>query len=168
MRFEEIPLNPPATHAVAGAVAPGALPDAVQELLARFVQLAREVEPYLELAAGESIYIDYRQGSWTAAMVEQFSRETYHYPAAVGLLQYAADHAGREVSYRDFIAQSSWTDRQVRSELGAVSKVARKLFGKKAWPVRTRQGSDGVMRYFMPEGIAEWWAQTNRPTRTPH
>lgn len=144
----------------------GALPDAVQELLARIVQLAREVEPYLQARAGESVYIDFRQGSWTAAMVEQFGREIYHYPAAVGLLQYAADHAGQEVNYRDFIAQSSWTDTQVRSELGAISKVARKLFGKKTWPVRTRQGSDGVMRYFMPEGIAEWWNKGGRPVRT--
>ena len=143
----------------------GALPDGVQELLGRLVQLAREVEPYLEAVAGESIYIDYRQGSWTAAMLEQFRREIYHYPAGVGLLSYAADHAGQEVNYRDFIAQSSWTDRQVRSELGAVSKVARKLFGKKVWPVRTRQGSDGVMRYVMPEGIAEWWIKGGRPTR---
>ena len=145
--------------------AAGPLPAAVQELLTRFVQLAREVEPYLEDLSGESVYIDYRQGSWTAAMLEQFRREIYHYPAAMGLLQFAAEHAGREVNYRDFIAQSSWTDTQVRSELGAISKVARKLFGKKVWPVRTRQGSDGVMRYFMPEALAAWWIEGG-PART--
>lgn len=137
------------------AVAP--LPPAVEELLQRFVQLAREVEPYLRHHAVESIYIDYRQGAWTASMLEQFRREIYPYPAAVELLQFAAAHAGEEVNYRDFLRQSNRTDTQVRSELGAISKVARKLFGKKVWPVRTRQGSDGVMRYFMPEGIAEWW-----------
>lgn len=134
-----------------------ALAPAVEELLQRFVQLAREVEPYLRDHAAESIYIDYRQGSWTASMLEQFRREIYPYPAAVELLQFAAAHAGVEVNYRDFLRQSERTDTQVRSELGAISKVARKLFGKKVWPVRTRQGSDGVMRYFMPEGIAEWW-----------
>lgn len=90
-------------------------------------------------------------------MLEQFRREIYPYPAAVELLQYAAQNAGVEVSYRDFIQQSSWSDVQVRTELGAISKIARRLFGKKVWPVRTRQGSDGVMRYFMPNGIAEWW-----------
>ena len=133
------------------------LPPAVQELLQRFVQLAREVEPYLQHAAEDSIYIDYRQGSWTAAMLGQFRREISPYPAALELLQFAADNAGTEVNYRDFLKQSARTDTQVRSELGAISKVARKLFGNKVWPVRTRQGSDGVMRYFMPEGVAEWW-----------
>ena len=139
------------------ASASPAMPPAVEELLQRFVQLAREVEPYLRHSAEDSVYIDYRQGSWTAAMLQQFRREIYPYPAAVALLQYAAENAGSEVNYREFLSTSSRTDTQVRSELGAVSKVARKLFGNKVWPVRTRQGSDGVMRYFMPEGIAEWW-----------
>lgn len=136
---------------------PSALPPAVQELLQRFIKLAQEVEPYVQAPAGESIYIDYKQGAWTETMLAQFRREIYPYPAAVALLQFAAENAGREVSYRDFIEKSSWTKIQVRSELGAISKVSRKLFGNKVWPLRTRQGSDGVMRYFMPSGIAEWW-----------
>lgn len=121
------------------------------------MELARQIEPYLQDHAEDSVYIDYRQGSWSASMLEKFRRELYPYPAAVELLQFAADNAGGEVNYRDFLGQSSWTDTQVRAQLGAISKVARKLFGKKIWPVRTRQGSDGVMRYFMPEGIAQWW-----------
>ena len=150
-----------------GTTAPGAaIPGAVQELLERFVQLAREVEPYIRGNAADSIYIDYRQGSWTASMVEQFRREIYPYSAAVELLQYAAENAGSEVAYRKFLQQSSRTDVQVRSELGAISKVARKLFGAKVWPVRTRQGSDGIMRYFMPEGIAEWWMRGGSPNRS--
>lgn len=132
-------------------------PPAVQDLLERFIQLARELEPYLQQHAADSVYVDYRQGSWTEAMLARFRREIYPYPSAVALLQFAAENAGTEVGYRDFIQQSSWTDVQVRSELGAISKIARKLFGKKIWPIRTRQGSDGVMRYLMPEGIAEWW-----------
>jgi hypothetical protein len=155
MCFKESPLNPAQTGTQRESLP--ALPPAVQELFQRIVQLAREVEPYVQDHAGESVYIDYRQGSWTAAMLEQFRREIYPYPAAVELLQFAAENAGQEVNYRAFLQQSTWTDTQVRSELGAISKVARKLFGNKVWPVRTRQGSDGVMRYFMPEGIAAWW-----------
>lgn len=146
-----------ATADAAGQVGGAVLPPSVHDLLERFVALAREVEPYLRDAAADSVYIDYRQGSWTAAMLEQFRREIYPYPAAVELLQFAAEHAGTEVNYRVFLQHSERTDRQVRSELGAVSKVSRKLFGRKVWPVRTRQGSDGVMRYFMPEGVAKWW-----------
>jgi hypothetical protein len=141
------------------------VPAGVQELFHRIVQLAREVEPYLQAQRGDSIYIDFRQGSWTEAMLAQFRREIYPYPAAVELLQFAAEHAGREVNYRDFLRRSSSSDTQVRAELGAISKVARKLFGNKVWPVRTRQGSDGVMRYFMPEGIAEWWTKGDSPLR---
>lgn len=151
---------------VEGSLPRGApLPQAVQELLQRIVQLAREVEPYVRDDFGDSIYIDYRQGSWTPAMLDQFRREIYPYPAAVGLLQFAAENAGKEVDYRDFLQRSSWTDGQVRSQLGAISKIARKLFGNKVWPVRTRQGSDGVMRYFMPQGIAEWWMKGESPAR---
>lgn len=142
------------------------LPPGVHDLLQRFVQLAHEVEPYLRDASGETVYIDYRQGSWTEAMVVRFRREIAPYPSAVALLQFVAENTGTEVNFRDFLQQSAWTDRQVRSELGAISKVARKLFGNKVWPVRTRQGSDGVMRYFMPEGIAEWWMRGGSPTRT--
>lgn len=138
------------------------LPPAVQDLLQRFLQLARELEPYVQARGENSVYIDYRQGEWTEAMLAQFRREIYPYPAAVQLLEYAAENAGQEVNYRDFLQRSEWTDTQVRSELGAISKVARKLFGNKVWPVRTRQGSDGVMRYFMPEGIAEWWMRGGR------
>ena len=155
--FRENPLTPAGTSSPRESPTPPALPAAVQELLQRIVHLAHEVEPYVQDHAGDSIYIDYRQGSWTAAMLEQFRREIYPYPAAVELMQFAAENAGLEVNFRDFLKQSSWTDTQVRSELGAISKVARKLFGNKVWPVRTRQGSDGVMRYFMPKGIAEWW-----------
>lgn len=82
------------------------------------------------------------------------------------LLQFAAENAGTEVNYRAFIERSSWSDVKVRSELGAVSKVARKLFGSKVWPVRTRQGSDGVMRYFMPPAIAELWRKGGSSERT--
>ena len=37
---------------------------------------------------------------------------------------------------------------------------------QEVWPVRTRQGSDGVMRYFMPEGIAEWWMRGGSSSRS--
>jgi hypothetical protein len=156
-------LTPAGTSTPRDSLTPPPLPAAVQELFQRIVQLAREVEPYVQDHAGDSIYIDYRQGSWTAGMLERFRREINPYPAAVELLQFAAANAGVEINYRDFLHQSSRTDTQVRSELGAISKVARKLFGNKVWPVRTRQGSDGVMRYFMPEGIAEWWMGEGHP-----
>ena len=159
--FKGSPLNAARTNT--SDVFPS-LPPAVQELFQKVVQLAREIEPYIEDHSADSIYIDYRQGSWTQPMLEQFRREIYPYPAAVELLGYAAANAGSEVDYRGFLQQSSWTDTQVRSELGAISKVARKLFGSKVWPVRTRQGSDGVMRYSMPEGIAEWWMGGAAPT----
>lgn len=147
------------------AAIPAAVPEAVRELLQRIVQLAREVEPFVRDDSLDSVYIDYRQGSWTESMLEQFRREIYPYPAAVELLEFAAMNAGTEVNYREFLQQSSWSDTQVRSELGAISKVARKLFGNKVWPVRTRQGSDGAMRYFMPEGIADWWMRGGSPVR---
>jgi len=146
-------------------IEPAQIPQPIQEVLRKILELAREIEPYIQDQAADSIYIDVRQGSWTRSMLEQFRREISPYDGAVELLRYAADNAGTEVNFREFLSQSALTDRQVRSELGAISKVARKLFGRKSWPVRTRQGSDGVMRYFMPESIAEWWmADAKRET----
>lgn len=138
-------------------------PTEVHDLLTRIVALARELEPFLIAQPEDSVYIDYRQGSWTEAMVAQFRREIYPYPAAVDLLQFAAENPGKEVSYRDFLQRSSWTNIEVRSDLGAISKVSRRLFGKKAWPMRTRQTGDGGTRYLMPEGIAEWWRKGGPP-----
>ena len=163
--MRENPLNPAEIRTPASDGGPAGLPDGIQELLRKFVQLAREIEPYVQNQPDDSIYIDYRQGAWTSAMIEQFRREIYPYPAAVELLQFAAERAGMEVSYRDFLQRSTWSDTQVRSELGAISKVARKIFGKKIWPIRTRQGSDGVMRYLMPQGIGEWWIGGASPSR---
>lgn len=133
------------------------LPDPLRDALERLIQAARDIEPYLGAPGDESVYVDRQQGTWTPSMLNQLRLEIYPYPAAVELLQFAAENAGQEVTYRDFLLRSDLSDTQVRAELGAMSKVARRLFGKKTWPIRTRQASDGVMRYLMPEGIAEWW-----------
>ena len=74
------------------------MPPAVQDLLHRFLQLAKELEPYVQGRDENSVHVDYRQGAWTEAMLAQFRQEIYPYPAAVQLLEYAAENAGREVN----------------------------------------------------------------------
>lgn len=131
----------------------------VRRVLATIVEALGDAEVTAKTTSAAEALESGRKAAPDVAIIDLglFRREIQPYPAAVELLEFAAENAGLEVSYRDFLKQSSSTDVQIRTELGAISKVARKLFGKKVWPVSTRQGSDGVMRYFMSEGIAEWW-----------
>jgi hypothetical protein len=56
-------------------------------------------------------------------------------------------------------ARSGLSDKQVAAELGAMSKLSRKLFdGAKIWPIRWWQdASDNITRYVKHPRIAEWW-----------
>lgn len=98
------------------------------------------------------------QGEWTAEMVRRL-KQALTYPAAVTMLDMTAERPDREVKFTEVVDRSGLSARQVASELGAMSKLSRKLFGgRKIWPVRWWQdASDNITRYVMPKRIAEWW-----------
>ncbi len=71
-----------------------------------------------------------------------------------------SDHPKRHHLDTDILAANSKLEpRQVAAELGAMSKVARKVVGEKMWPFSAWQASDGVMRYRMQAVVADWWKQ---------
>lgn len=99
------------------------------------------------------------QGDWTQEMIEQLREEIAPYSGAVALLDLAASRPDEEVRYFELRASApKLSDRQVRSDLGAMTKAARRIFGYKGWPLRAWQAGDGVMTYVMPARIAEWWS----------
>lgn len=129
-----------------------------------FLALVRKVLPLAsQPIAGkvpreiETIYVP-NQGEWTRDMVARL-KETLSYPAAVVLLDMAAERPDEEIKFTEVVARSGLPARQVAAELGAMSKLSRKLFdGRKIWPLRWWQdATDNITRYVMHRRVAEWW-----------
>jgi hypothetical protein len=112
-------------------------------------------------STGEAVYVP-NQGDWTQEMVVRLRKELT-YPAARTMLDLTAERPDQEVKFTEVVAKSGLPPRQVAAELGAMSKLSRKLFnGRKIWPVRWWQdASDNITRYVMQRGIAEWWRGSN-------
>jgi hypothetical protein len=105
----------------------------------------------------EAVYVP-NQGDWTQDMVVRL-KKSLTYPAAITLLDMAAAKPNKEIKFPEIGARSGLSDKQVAAELGAMSKLSRKLFdGQKIWPIRWWQdASDNITRYVMHPRIAEWW-----------
>jgi hypothetical protein len=129
-----------------------------------FLALVRKVLPLAaQPIAGaippdiETVYVP-NQGEWTRDMVARL-KEAITYPAAVTLLDMAAEQPDEEIKFTEVVARSGVPARQVAAELGAMSKLSRKLFdGRKIWPLRWWQdATDNITRYVMQRRVAEWW-----------
>lgn len=102
-----------------------------------------------------------RQARWTRRMIEQLKKAVTRYPGAFAVLDAAAALPDEPVRL-DTVAQDSGIPvRQIAAELGAMSKLARRLFGgRKIWPMEVWQGPDNISRYRMPRRVAEWWRES--------
>lgn len=127
-------------------------------LAVRLVKLADEVRPYLKNEGEAETVVVPHQGEWTREMLERLRHHLAAYPAAMALLDLAAENADQTIRYPSVVERAGIAERQVRAELGAMTKLSSKLFGRKTWPLRAWQApGDGVMSYTMPRKIAEWW-----------
>ena len=136
------------------------------ELAQAIVELGRRLVPYVRTGTGaeptgERFVNVPGQGPWTRKHLVAFKEAIKRYPGAMAVLDFAADHPEEGVKYTDILeANRKLHSRQVAAELGAMSKVARKVMGEKMWPLSAWQdSSDDVMRYRMPAVIADWWKQ---------
>jgi hypothetical protein len=127
-------------------------------LASRLVELADEFRPYLKNEAEAETVVVANQGEWTREMIERLRRPLAAYPAAVALLDLAAENPDQTIRYPSVVDRAGIPERQVRAELGAMTKLSSRLFGRKTWPLRAWQApGDGVMSYVMPSKIADWW-----------
>lgn len=98
-------------------------------------------------------------GEWTRSMVQDLKQECrvrgYHGAIAVG--DAAAASAETPVLIHN-IATDAKHKQQISSDLGAMSKAATRMFGKKRWPFRALDSNSG-MTYLMQAKIAEWWTE---------
>lgn len=95
-------------------------------------------------------------GAWTRSMIEQLRPEIRTYRGAVAAFDLAAGSPGELVTLDEIEAACGLSRKQISSDLGAMSKATRRLFGTKAWPMRAMQSNSG-MNYLMRPQIAEWW-----------
>lgn len=134
------------------------------ELAEAIVDLGRRLVPFIASGAGEGAphtetFVNVPgQGPWTRKNVVDFKAAIARYAGASAVLNFAAEHPDEEVKYTVILdANPQLEHKRVAAELGAMSKVARKVVGEKMWPLYAWQASDGVMRYRMPAAIAIWW-----------
>jgi hypothetical protein len=104
------------------------------------------------------VVVDHENGCWTELMVRRLKAEIRS-AVVVGALDRIAASAPETVGYDELLSSLSVDQYQLRAELGALSKVSRRLFGRKIWPLSARQGWGGGdrMGYRMPVQIAAWW-----------
>jgi hypothetical protein len=104
-------------------------------------------------------------GYWTRGKIELLYAELT-YPGARALLDEAAHRAPRSVLLREVSERTGNRTKQISSELGAMTKLCKRLFGRDAWPVSVRSTADGASYQMDPE-IAQWWRQASDPDTQP-
>lgn len=114
---------------------------------------AREI-----VAGGEAVIVDQAQGRWTREMIDELWAEI----AGSGLeavLNAIARESPQWLAFSDLVETTEIDRGGLRAELANLSKVVKRLFGRRTWPMSVRAGMVKIneMSYRMPERIAEWW-----------
>lgn len=108
--------------------------------------------------AGEAVVEVPGNGLWSRTMVRRLKEEVSRYAGAVAVGDLAAKREGDPVSLEEVALESGINKKQISSDLGAMSKAARRLFGEPRWPFRALDSSVG-MTYLMQREIARWWLE---------
>lgn len=121
--------------------------------------LLEELVRCLEQAQEDMVAVP-GNGLWSRSMVQRLRDEASQYRGARALGDLAARRAGDPdpVSLDEVVRTSGLTKKQVSSDLGAMSKAARRLFGEVRWPFRALDSAIG-MTYLMTREIARWWLE---------
>lgn len=119
-------------------------------------RLIEELVRYLTAQPEPAVVVD-AQGVWTQSMVEIFRGEIERrYLQAAQVFKAAAEASPELLRFREFAEKTGLDGRQLSAELGAVSKLSRRHFGRVTWPMTVRDTSEG-MTYQMPLQVARWW-----------
>lgn len=136
---------------------PKALVPVVYEMLASHMHLS---SPYFDDSSGlpgPKVLVDRSQGRWTQQMVDDLRAEVAG-TAIEGVLAYIAEGAPRWVPFSDLCEQSGIPRERLRAELATLSKIVKRLFGRRTWPMSVRSGMvNDEMAYRMPHPVARWW-----------
>jgi hypothetical protein len=102
---------------------------------------------------------------WTRGQVALLEAELL-YPGARALLDLAAQRAPRSVSLSEVAERTGTRPTQISAELGALTKLCKRLFGRDAWPMRVRSSPKGAL-YHMDSEVAEWWREATARASSP-
>jgi hypothetical protein len=134
--------------------------EVVQEARALLQQLIDDDSRLVSRAAVRALSTRPR-AYWTPGNVELLHTELT-YPGARALLDAAAQQAPRPVLLRDVSQRTGYRTEQISAELGAMTRLCKRLFGRDTWPVTVRSSPDGAS-YQMDQEIAQWWQQAADP-----
>ncbi len=98
------------------------------------------------------------QGSWNRSMVERLEAELAT-PAVRTLIGLTAQRAPKSVSFGEAVAVGGEDANLLRGQLGSLTKMCKRLFGTKIWPMSVRYGEAGEAVYSMDRTIAGWWIE---------
>ncbi len=100
------------------------------------------------------------EGRWTEAKLQRVEGilSPRKFPATRSLLTMAAERAPKPVTFGEAAARAGVPEKRFRGELGALTKVIKRLFdGETSWPVSVHYGDQGEASYSMDPQIAQWW-----------
>jgi hypothetical protein len=134
------------------------------------VKFAAQVVEYLDaLKEGRTVspsqeadaVVVHKQGPWDENMVRQLAGEV-SYVGVLALLDRCAETPGEWVSKSEVEESLGMDPLTLRNQLGALSKAAKRLFGRVTWPVEWKKEQDGKYIYRMDGAVAKWWTDARR------
>ena len=98
----------------------------------------------------------YKQGRWTATMVNQLEAGLEN-PAMRTLITRLAEQAPRELPFKDAVAVTGMQANLLKAQFGSLSKISKRLFQRPrpTWPMSVRYGDEAIYR--MDPKVADWW-----------
>jgi hypothetical protein len=97
------------------------------------------------------------QGEWREQMVRSLA-DQLSYPGVAALFDHCAAAPGDWVNKATVEEAEGISPYQLRNELGALSKLTRRLFGEVIWPLEWKK-DHGKYHYRMDPQVAQWWTE---------
>lgn len=79
-------------------------------------------------------------------------------PARI-LLDICAERPEEKVDFKEVVSRATLESKQVRGQLGALTKHLNKLFNDRRWPVEVISGPQGQTTYIMSEDTSRIWRE---------
>jgi hypothetical protein len=115
--------------------------------------------PQPEPDAAEAVTVP-GQGEWNMGMISDLA-DNLPYTGVIALLDRCANSPGSWIIKSDVEDALEISAVQLRNELGALSKLTKRLFGRITWPMQYKK-EQGSYYYRMDDTAARWWLESRR------
>jgi hypothetical protein len=107
------------------------------------------------------------QGPWQPAMVNRL-HSTLRLEGVIAVLDACAISPGTDVPMLEVATSIGMPPKQLAAQMGSLSKVTKKLFGRITWPISVRYQDGGQAIYFMNRTVAVWWLSARGLAEPPN